>query len=159
MSSPESSLTPPLSNNLHSESETDIEGLRNIENHVKIEGSDRTGSCRQLGITFNGKSPIRNFTHRSPRVGGDNNNNKDDDPNEDWCAVCQNGGDLLCCDKCPKVFHLACHVPTLLNFPRWVSSLHFFLWLSQYIKVFQISRSVLPDKTACFFLDYLQLAE
>ncbi|XP_069797606.1 E3 ubiquitin-protein ligase TRIM33 isoform X2 [Narcine bancroftii] len=120
MSSPESSLTPPLSNHLHSESETDIEGLRNIENHIKIEASNRTGSCRQLGNTFNGKSPIRNFTHRSPRAAGDNN--KEDDPNEDWCAVCQNGGDLLCCDKCPKVFHLACHVPSLLSFPsgEWI---------------------------------------
>ncbi|XP_058045904.1 transcription intermediary factor 1-alpha isoform X1 [Ahaetulla prasina] len=47
---------------------------------------------------------------------------KDDDPNEDWCAVCQNGGELLCCDKCPKVFHLSCHVPTLRNFPsgEWI---------------------------------------
>ncbi|XP_043572930.1 E3 ubiquitin-protein ligase TRIM33 isoform X1 [Chiloscyllium plagiosum] len=122
MSSPESSLTPPLSNNLHSESETDIEGLRQVENHVKLETFDKTGSCRQLNNTVNGKSPIRNFAHRSPRAGGDNSNNKDEDPNEDWCAVCQNGGDLLCCDKCPKVFHLACHVPTLLNFPsgEWI---------------------------------------
>ncbi|XP_030070127.1 transcription intermediary factor 1-alpha isoform X2 [Microcaecilia unicolor] len=47
---------------------------------------------------------------------------KEDDPNEDWCAVCQNGGELLCCEKCPKVFHLSCHVPTLINFPRgeWI---------------------------------------
>ncbi|XP_048356670.1 transcription intermediary factor 1-alpha isoform X2 [Sphaerodactylus townsendi] len=47
---------------------------------------------------------------------------KEDDPNEDWCAVCQNGGELLCCDKCPKVFHLSCHVPTLRNFPsgEWI---------------------------------------
>ncbi|KAM8973919.1 transcription intermediary factor 1-alpha isoform 2-T2 [Pelodytes ibericus] len=47
---------------------------------------------------------------------------KDDDPNEDWCAVCQNGGELLCCEKCPKVFHLSCHVPTLMNFPsgEWI---------------------------------------
>lgn len=43
---------------------------------------------------------------------------KEEDPNEDWCAVCQNGGELLCCDKCPKVFHLSCHVPALRNFPR-----------------------------------------
>ncbi|XP_060570139.1 E3 ubiquitin-protein ligase TRIM33-like isoform X2 [Ruditapes philippinarum] len=35
------------------------------------------------------------------------------DPSEDYCAVCHNGGDLLCCDKCPKVFHLQCHVPAI----------------------------------------------
>ncbi|MGH0129901.1 UNVERIFIED_CONTAM: hypothetical protein FKN15_018755 [Acipenser sinensis] len=45
--------------------------------------------------------------------------------NEDFCAVCLNGGDLLCCDRCPKVFHLPCHVPSLLSFPvgEWVCSL------------------------------------
>lgn len=36
---------------------------------------------------------------------------------EDFCAVCLNGGDLLCCDCCPKVYHLACHVPPLTGFP------------------------------------------
>uniref|UniRef100_A0A6Q2XAA2 RING-type E3 ubiquitin transferase n=1 Tax=Esox lucius TaxID=8010 RepID=A0A6Q2XAA2_ESOLU len=48
----------------------------------------------------------------------------EEDPNEDWCAVCQNGGELLCCDKCPKVFHLSCHVPTLLRLPsgEWFCS-------------------------------------
>ncbi|MED6235914.1 hypothetical protein ATANTOWER_001872 [Ataeniobius toweri] len=48
----------------------------------------------------------------------------EDDPNEDWCAVCQNGGELLCCDKCPKVFHLSCHIPTLNESPsgEWFCS-------------------------------------
>ncbi|XP_021338904.1 E3 ubiquitin-protein ligase TRIM33-like isoform X2 [Mizuhopecten yessoensis] len=47
------------------------------------------------------------------------------DPNEDYCAVCQNGGDLLCCDKCPKVFHIRCHVPELNAYPsgEWSCSL------------------------------------
>ncbi len=36
---------------------------------------------------------------------------------EDFCAVCLNGGDLLCCDRCPKVYHLVCHVPPLISFP------------------------------------------
>ncbi|XP_036002288.1 E3 ubiquitin-protein ligase TRIM33 isoform X1 [Fundulus heteroclitus] len=44
---------------------------------------------------------------------------------EDFCAVCMNGGDLLCCDRCPKVYHLACHIPSLNGFPigDWVCTL------------------------------------
>ncbi|XP_041854145.1 E3 ubiquitin-protein ligase TRIM33-like [Melanotaenia boesemani] len=40
------------------------------------------------------------------------------------CAVCQTGGELLCCHKCSKVFHLTCHVPTLLKSPsgKWFCS-------------------------------------
>lgn len=117
LSSPESSLTPPLSTNLHLESE--LEALGSLENHVKTEPGDLSESCKQSGHSLlNGKSPMRSLMHRSARIGGEGNN-KDDDPNEDWCAVCQNGGDLLCCEKCPKVFHLTCHVPTLLSFPRY----------------------------------------
>lgn len=45
--------------------------------------------------------------------------------NEDFCAVCLNGGEMLCCDHCPKVFHLSCHVPALHSFPvgEWVCTL------------------------------------
>ncbi|XP_077452942.1 tripartite motif-containing protein 66-like [Stigmatopora argus] len=44
---------------------------------------------------------------------------------EDFCAVCLNGGDLLCCDLCPKVYHLACHLPSLLSLPMgdWACTL------------------------------------
>nr|XP_046252592.1 E3 ubiquitin-protein ligase TRIM33 isoform X2 [Scatophagus argus] len=51
-------------------------------------------------------------------AGTDNSVGKEEDPNEDWCAVCINGGDLLCCDRCPKVFHMKCHVPTIKIFPK-----------------------------------------
>jgi PHD-finger len=40
-----------------------------------------------------------------------------EDRNDDYCAVCRNGGDLLCCDRCPRVYHLKCHVPALSSTP------------------------------------------
>ena len=42
---------------------------------------------------------------------------------EDWCAVCHDGGDTLyCCDRCPKVYHLFCYIPPLTEEPPddWV---------------------------------------
>lgn len=52
------------------------------------------------------------------------------DSNEVFCAVCQAGGELLCCHKCSKVFHLSCHVPTLHTFPRQALSGNIYLLLS-----------------------------
>ncbi|XP_074554097.1 transcription intermediary factor 1-alpha isoform X2 [Halichoeres trimaculatus] len=68
-----------------------------------------------------GKEPP---TQPAAQPESDKSTQPEEDPNEDWCAVCQNGGELLCCDKCPKVFHLACHIPTLNESPsgEWFCS-------------------------------------
>ncbi|XP_068159975.1 PHD finger protein 12 [Drosophila tropicalis] len=33
--------------------------------------------------------------------------------NHDFCDACEEGGNLLCCDRCPSSFHLQCHDPPL----------------------------------------------
>ena len=35
------------------------------------------------------------------------------DTSDDYCAVCRCGGELVCCDECPRVYHIECHVPSL----------------------------------------------
>ncbi|ENN72418.1 hypothetical protein HUJ04_009043 [Dendroctonus ponderosae] len=49
----------------------------------------------------------------APKIKAEMMETSKDDPNEDWCAVCMDGGELVCCDKCPKVFHQYCHIPNL----------------------------------------------
>ncbi|KAM8979509.1 transcription intermediary factor 1-alpha isoform X2 [Sarcophilus harrisii] len=88
---------------------------------LRTDAPDSTGDRPGLqASSSNAKSGWGGASQKSPLHGGESR--KDDDPNEDWCAVCQNGGELLCCEKCPKVFHLTCHVPTLMNFPsgEWI---------------------------------------
>jgi len=37
---------------------------------------------------------------------------------EDDCAACGEGGELLCCDGCPRAFHLSCCKPPLKKIPE-----------------------------------------
>ncbi|XP_053720289.1 uncharacterized protein trim66 isoform X1 [Synchiropus splendidus] len=66
-------------------------------------------------------NPVAQWVTESQSCEQDNPENE----SEDFCAVCMIGGDLLCCDRCPKVFHLSCHVPPLRTFPSgdWLCSL------------------------------------
>ncbi|CAH8358998.1 unnamed protein product [Eruca vesicaria subsp. sativa] len=39
--------------------------------------------------------------------------------NDDICRICQDGGELLCCDTCPRSYHIACADLPSLPSERW----------------------------------------
>ena len=39
-------------------------------------------------------------------------------PNQDYCEVCQQGGEIILCDTCPKAYHLVCLEPELEEAPE-----------------------------------------
>lgn len=37
---------------------------------------------------------------------------------EEFCAICDDGGEVICCDACMRVFHARCLSPPLLELPE-----------------------------------------
>ncbi|XP_046750522.1 bromodomain adjacent to zinc finger domain protein 1A isoform X3 [Diprion similis] len=52
---------------------------------------------------------------------------EDPDATTSLCSLCGNGGRVICCDGCPKVFHLECTEPPLKRVPRGKWLCHFCL--------------------------------
>ncbi|XP_076265787.1 chromodomain-helicase-DNA-binding protein Mi-2 homolog isoform X2 [Rhynchophorus ferrugineus] len=42
---------------------------------------------------------------------------QDDDEHQEYCRVCKDGGELLCCDSCPSAYHTHCLNPPLTDVP------------------------------------------
>ena len=47
---------------------------------------------------------------------------EEDDEHMEVCRICMDGGELLCCDSCPNVYHIRCLEPPLEEYPEheWI---------------------------------------
>lgn len=43
---------------------------------------------------------------------------EEEDDHMEFCRVCKDGGELLCCDACPSSYHLHCLNPPLPEIPN-----------------------------------------
>ena len=81
-----------------------------------------------LKMQSNDENEINSSASKDGENGDDN----------DWCAVCHDGGDTLyCCDRCPKVYHMYCFIPTLTEEPPddWV-------YLNFYVSIMPFGQGV-----------------
>lgn len=42
---------------------------------------------------------------------------QEEDDHMEFCRVCRDGGELLCCDLCPSAYHIKCLNPPLAQIP------------------------------------------
>ena len=62
---------------------------------------------------------------------------------QDYCEVCQQGGEIILCDTCPRAYHLVCLEPELEQAPegKWSCphcvSIHF-TYIHTYISFWQL---------------------
>uniref|UniRef100_A0A672HTZ3 RING-type E3 ubiquitin transferase n=1 Tax=Salarias fasciatus TaxID=181472 RepID=A0A672HTZ3_SALFA len=86
--------------------------------HASLTASLPDSTNDQLKITSQGEGKM------GEEQQADQTGARSEDSNEVLCAVCRTAGHSLTCHKCLKVFHLACHVPSVLRSPsgEWLCS-------------------------------------
>nr|XP_057903220.1 chromodomain-helicase-DNA-binding protein 4a isoform X4 [Doryrhamphus excisus] len=82
------------------------------------EGTWSCPHCEKEGIQWE----AREEASEGEDDNGDAGEMEEDDHHMEFCRVCKDGGELLCCDSCPSSYHIHCLNPPLPEIPNgeWI---------------------------------------
>uniref|UniRef100_A0A8C2Q0Q1 Chromodomain helicase DNA binding protein 5 n=1 Tax=Cyprinus carpio TaxID=7962 RepID=A0A8C2Q0Q1_CYPCA len=94
----------------------DFSDFDDISIHSASVRSD-TSAAPKKKSTRRGQKKRKSFTLNSiVKVGEDGDGYETD--HQDYCEVCQQGGEIILCDTCPRAYHLVCLDPELEKAPE-----------------------------------------
>ncbi|XP_073318940.1 chromodomain-helicase-DNA-binding protein 4a isoform X3 [Pagrus major] len=82
------------------------------------EGTWSCPHCEKEGIQWE----AREEGSEAEEDNGETGEMEEDDHHMEFCRVCKDGGELLCCDSCPSSYHIHCLNPPLPEIPNgeWI---------------------------------------
>ncbi|XP_056597232.1 chromodomain-helicase-DNA-binding protein 4a isoform X2 [Triplophysa dalaica] len=83
------------------------------------EGTWSCPHCEKMGIQWEAREDASEGEEDNDAGGGEA---EEDDHHMEFCRVCKDGGELLCCDSCPSSYHIHCLNPPLPEIPNgeWI---------------------------------------
>ncbi|XP_035537770.1 chromodomain-helicase-DNA-binding protein 4-like [Morone saxatilis] len=82
------------------------------------EGTWSCPHCEKEGIQWEAREEVSEVEEDNIETG----EMEEDDHHMEFCRVCKDGGELLCCDSCPSSYHIHCLNPPLPEIPNgeWI---------------------------------------
>ena len=74
------------------------------------EGDWSCPECTKNGISIRSRQVAAAAAARQAK--------EEDDNHMEFCRVCRDGGELLCCDRCPSSYHMHCLIPPMTVIPE-----------------------------------------
>ncbi|XP_076010849.1 chromodomain-helicase-DNA-binding protein 4 isoform X2 [Genypterus blacodes] len=86
------------------------------------EGKWSCPHCEKEGIQWEARDELSEAEGEDEEDRRDEGVEEEDDHHIEYCRVCKDGGELLCCDTCPSSYHIHCLNPPLPEIPNgeWI---------------------------------------